>query len=226
MWNASASQHYFWQKGANTQEEILSVRHTLVAAGYVACVGVVVSAVILVVMATPAPREDSKYISEGMEAHCGWSVIMMGTCSFAIAICQVVAAAHMMQHVAIVFSILQLLGWNIVLGVVDTGWSLHYVGLIVFLISNLSYHWIASHDMHYGNNVYRWINQLCIAFTMIFVTAVFVVHNMKHEYEREAKACAVSLELVLTFACMLENVCLINSLDQFESIHLVFEKKE
>ena len=208
----------------NKEEEIVFVRHTLVIAGYAACIGILVSAIVLVVIATPSLREDSKYISEGMEAHCGWSVIMMGTCSSMIAICQVVAAAHMKQHVAILFSVLQLLGWNIVLGVVDTGWNLHYAGLLLFLCSNICYHWIASHDDSYGNDKYRWTNQLTMACTLVFAAAAITARQIT-THEREAKACAVSLELVLTFASMLENMWLIHGLDQFESIHLVFEKK-
>lgn len=218
--------YYFVTRKPNEEEEIISVRHTLVVAGYAGCVGILLCAIVLVVMATPSLVTDSKYISEGMQAHCGWSVIMLGTCSFAIAMCQVVAAAHMNQHIAIVFSLLQLLGWNVVLGVVDTGWSLHYAGLLVFLLSNISYHWIASHDENYGNEKYRWTNYLTMGFTIVFCTAAFIVQQVVNEkYEREAKACAVSLEFVLTFFSMMENMWLIYGLDQFEKIHLVFERK-
>jgi hypothetical protein len=205
------------------EEDIISVRQTLVIGGYLGCVGILICAIALVVMATPSQQEDSKYISEGMEAHCGWSVVMLGTCTFLICICQLVAAAHMNRHSAIVFSALQLLGWNIVLGIADTGWNLHYVGLVVFLVSNICYHWIASHDENYGDDKYRWVNRLTIIFTFFFGCAAMAVDGAGG-YRREIKACAVSLEFVLCFFSMLENMCLVHALDAYRSIHMVFEK--
>jgi small-conductance mechanosensitive channel len=216
--------HYFIESDQEHHEDVLSVRHTLVAGGYAGCVGIMGFAITLVVMATPSSIDDSKYISEGMEAHCGWSVIMMGTCSFMIGVCQVIAASHMNHHIAILFSITQLLGWNVVLGVVDTGWNVHYLGLFVFLSSNLGYHWIAANDSNYGTPRYRLLNWITIFFTVAFGSATIVVRFME-TYEREAKACAMSLEFVLTFFSMLQNLFLVNGLDHFQSIHLVFEKR-
>ena len=217
---------YFISKqyyGEPQEEDVISVRHTLVAGGYVGCIGIMLFAIVLVVMATPDPEQDAKYISEGMQSHCGWSVVMLGTCSFLISNCQLLAAAHMNRHSALAFSVLQLLGWNVVLGIADTGWDLHYAGLAVFLSSNIFYHWIASHDVNYGSETYRWVNRLTVLFTLCFGAAATVVKYAS--FEREAKACAVALEFVLTLSSMFSNMCLVRGLDSFQNIHLVFEPR-
>ena len=217
---------YFISKryyGDAQEEDIISVRHTLVAGGYAGCVGIMLFTILLVLISTPSLEQDSRYISEGMESHCGWSVVLLGSCSFLISICQLLAGAHMNRHSAIAFSVLQLVGWNVVLGVVDTGWNMHYVGLSVFLISNISYHWIASHDENYGNELYRWANKLTMLFTICFGVANVTTRNTV--YVREAKACAVSLEFVLTFSSMIANICLVRGLDGYQNIHMVFERR-
>ena len=216
---------YFLVKKEGAEEDVISVRHTLIIGGYVGCVGISVFAIVLVAMASQG-SQDSKYISEGMQAHCGWSVMVLGTCSFLVFICQLVAGAHMNRHAAVAFSVMQLLGWNIVMGVVDTGWSLHYVGLAMFLIGNVCYHWIASHDENYGGPRYRWMNGLTIMFTATFCCAALAVrYASSRDIERQTKACAVALEFVLFFSGMLENFILLHGLDQYENIHLVFEPK-
>jgi hypothetical protein len=69
------------------------------------------------------------------------------------------------------------------------------------------------------------LNWITIFFTIAFGSATMAVRSMG-VYEREAKACAVSLEFVLTFFSMLQNLFLVNGLDHFQSIHLVFEKRQ
>ena len=195
---------YYLAVGAtrNEEEDIIPVRQTLVITGYLGCIGISVFAVVLVIMATPAAEEEkSKYISEGMEAHCGWSVMVLGSCSFLIFICQFAAGVHMNRHCAILFSMMQLLGWNVVLGVVDTGWNLHYMGLCAFLLGNIGYHWIASRDPNYGNEGYQWVNRLTIFFTCVFCCTagsnILLAEKMGSTSQRELKAVAVSLEFVL-----------------------------
>ena len=218
--------HFFIESNVERHEDVLSVRHTLVAGGFMGCIGIMVFAITLVVMATPSTQNDSKYISEGMEAHCGWSVVMLGTCSFMIGVCQVVAASHMNHHIAILFAITQLLGWNVVLGIVDTGWNVHYVGLCVFLMSNIGYHWIAANDINYGTPKYRVLNWITIFFTFVFGGANIATKSADQDYFREIKACAVGLEFFLTFLSMLQNMFLIHGLDRFQSIRLVFERRD
>ena len=45
--------HYFIESDQEHHEDVLSVRHTLVAGGYAGCVGIMCFAITLVVMATP-----------------------------------------------------------------------------------------------------------------------------------------------------------------------------
>ena len=208
------------------EEDIVCVRPTLVIGGYLGCLGISIFAVVLVVMASQSTEEhkEAKYISEGMEAHCGWSVVVLGSSSFLIFICQLVAGIHMNRHTAILFSLLQLVGWSIVLGIVDTGWNFHYMGLTMFLVGNICYHWIASRDDHYGSEYYQWSNILTVLFTCVFCSSA--VASMTFRSTRELKACAVALEFVLLFFGMLENVFLVRALDSYQNIHLVFEKKE
>ena len=208
------------------EEDIVSVRHSIVIGGYSGCVGICFFAIMLVVLATQVPntKQEAKYISEGMEAHCGWSVVALGSCSFLLFVSQLVAGIHMREHnTAIAFSLLQMLGWCIVLGIADTGWNLHYAGLHMFLVGNIGYHWMASRDARYGGFAYQWASILTIVFTCVFISSAAA--SMWFREERELKAGAVALEFVLLFFTMLQNLCLVRALDAYENIHLVFEKK-
>lgn len=209
------------------EEDIISVRYTLIIGGYLGCAGMSIFAIILVMMANPnggaGGRQEAKYISEGMEAHCGWSVVVLGLCSFIIFLCQLVAAVHMNRHTSVLFAFLQVVGWCVVLGIVDTGWLFHYVGLTMFLMGNIGYHWIASRDPNYGSIAYQWSNMLTILFTCVFCGTALAC--MLARDFRELKALAVGLEFVLLFFSMVENLMLMRALDSYENIHLVFEKK-
>ena len=219
----SAANTYFIVKRSE-EEDIISVRRTLVFGGYFGCVSACIFAIVIVAMAPPLLSEEAQYISEGMQAHCGWSVLMLGSCSFFIFICQLIAGVHMNRHSVILFSICQLAGWNVVMGIVDTGWNLHYMGLAVFLLGNLGYHWIASRDPHYGHPNYQLANWMTMFFTLTFGTAAFT-HTVIFKDNRELKAVGVALEFVLLFSSMFENMLLVHGLDQYENIHLVFERK-
>jgi hypothetical protein len=207
------------------EEDIISVRYTLIIAGYLGCAGMSIFAIVLVMMANDhtGERQEAKYISEGMEAHCGWSVVVLGLCSFIIFLCQLVAGVHMNRHAAVLFAFLEVVGWCVVLGIVDTGWMFHYVGLTLFLIGNIGYHWIASRDYNYGSMAYQWSNLLTILFTCVFCSTALA--SMLARDLREVKALAVGLEFVLLFFSMTENLMLMRALDSYENIHLVFEKK-
>ena len=74
------------------------------------------------------------YISNGMEKHCGWSGTVLGSCSIFVALCEATAALHTMNHSLLVAVFLQACSWCMVMGVSDTGWSFHYVALVVFLL--------------------------------------------------------------------------------------------
>ena len=208
------------------KEDVICIRTTLVISGYLSCVASAVFAVALVFM-DPGPEKDGllRYISEGMENHCGWNIVVMGTSSMAILICHLVAAAHMEngRH-ATFWALIEAIGWNIVLGVVDTGWTLHYVGLSFFLIGNIFYHWIASREPVFGGLRYQETNLtaiiLALAFSVAALTSMTAGNN-----DRQLRACAVSLEFAMLGTLTLQNIMLVNALDQYKSIHLVFQLK-
>ncbi len=207
----------------NSGGDVVSVRPMLVIGGYTSCIVTAIFAVALVFMA-PGPEKNGllRYISEGMENHCGWNVVILGTSSMAILICQIVAAAHMANHYAIFWALTEAIGWNIVLGVVDTGWTLHYVGLSFFLIGNISYHWIASRDVSYGGLRYQQSNVISIILALIF-TCTAMASIIVGDNERQLRALAVSLEFAMLAALTLQNILLVNALDKYKSIHLVFQ---
>ena len=206
-------------------DDMISVRPTLVWGGYIACVVTAMFSVGLVFMSPgPEPRGMLRYISEGMENHCGWSIVVLGTTGSVILICHIVAAAHMANHSAVFWAIIEAMGWNIVLGVVDTGWTFHYVGLFFFLTGNISYHWIACRDAAYGNVRYKQSNVISILFAALFICAA-VASKLAGDDERQVRALAVSLEFVMSGALTLQNLFLVKALDQFKNIHLVFQPR-
>jgi hypothetical protein len=149
-------------------------------------------------------------------------VVVLGTTAFIIFQCQAVAALHMACHRAIGFSVLQMLGWNIVLGIMDTGWLIHYGGLFFFLSGSVCYHWIASQDINYGNLWYLRLFYITSLFTALFVVTSFV-SSLKEQ--RELRAVAVGLEFVILVLTNFENMFVVWALDQYSSIHLIFDKR-
>jgi hypothetical protein len=133
-------------------EDLVSVHSVLVVGGYIGCGASVVFSVLLVLM-SPGPTGEEgalRYISDGMNIHCGYTTVVMGTCSLLVLACQLVAAVHMTSGAALWCALIEAVSWNVVLGVSDTGWKVHYAGLVLFLFSGLCYHWIASRDPGYG----------------------------------------------------------------------------
>jgi hypothetical protein len=209
--------------GQVINEDVVCIRTTLVIGGYLSCLASAIFAIALVFM-DPGPEKDGllRYISEGMENHCGWNIVVMGTSSMAILICHLVAAAHMENggH-ATFWAFIEAIGWNIVLGVVDTGWTLHYVGLSFFLVGNIFYHWIASRKSVFGGLRYQQTNVIAITLALAFSGAA-LASIIVGKNDRQLRACAVSLEFAMLGALTLQNIMLVNSLDRYKSIHLVF----
>jgi hypothetical protein len=219
----SSSPNYRGEVGGH--DDVVCIRPTLVIAGYSSSIITAIFAIVLVFM-PPGPEQNGllRYISEGMENHCGWSTVIMGTSSMAILICHLVAAAHMANRHAVFWALVEAVGWNIVLGVVDTGWTLHYIGLAFFLTGNIVYHWIASRDVGYGGLRYQQTNFIVILLALCFTcTALASIIVGKHD--RQLRACAVSLEFAMLAALTLQNIVLINALDKYKNIHLVFHLK-
>ena len=152
------------------KDDMVSVHSMLVVGGYVGCVASAVFSIVLVCLG-PGPTNANgslRYISEGMDLHCGYTTIVMGTCSILVLACQWVAALHMENRAAGWCALVEAVGWNVVIGVSDTGWTVHYVGLTLFLMSGLYYHTIASKDRSYGGDYYLRMNALAWFFTCVF----------------------------------------------------------
>lgn len=147
----------------------------------------------------------------------------MGSTSMILLVCHLVAAAHMANQFAFYCAIAEAFGWNVILGVVDTGWVIHYVGLLLFLVGSIFYHWIACREEAYGGFRYQQTNLIAILITVIFclVSSASLIIG---DSDWQLRACAVSLEFSMLGAFTLQNLVLLNSLDQFKNIHLVFHR--
>ena len=211
-----------------TRMDVVSIHSTLVIGGYTGCAVAAVFCVVLVCL-PPGPvmaNGGLHFISEGMDVHCGYANIVMGTCSLLVLMCQLVAAVHMLSHVSVWAAIFQTLGWNILLGVEDTGWTIHYVGLALFLMGNLMYHYIACRDPSYGGSIYKFVNWLAWFFGGVFVVLAIASISDNNDNNATLRSFAVSFEFILMLYLSAQNVCLIHALDQFKDIKVQFEPAE
>lgn len=207
------------------EEDVVCIRSTLVISSYIACFTTAAFAVGLVFL-PPGPENEEgvlRYISEGMHEYCGWSTVVMGTTCMTLLVCHLTAAAHMANRWASFWAVSEAFGWIVILGVVDTGWTLHYIGLFLFLIGSIAYHWIASGDNSYGGFRYRQTNIIAIILALCF-SCVSSTSIIMGNQEWQIRAIAVSLEFSMLGAFTAQNLALINSLDQFKNIHLVFHR--
>jgi hypothetical protein len=215
----SVEQHYYYDEAASR----VSVHTTLVLCGYL---GAGVSAIfaVLLVLIAPGPVDpitgSLRYISDGMEAHCGLATAVFGTCSLLLFGCQMVVCAHLESQWGVMWALLQGAGWNVVLGVSDTGWTVHYVGLALFLVSNLSLNGLASYDRVFGGRVYRCVHFVACLFTVLF--GLLAAVSLAREDDPSSRSLAVAFEFVLLLALSAQNFCLVRALDRFDDIHLQF----
>jgi hypothetical protein len=111
----------------------------------------------------------------------------------------------------------------VVLGIQNTGWDIHYVGLAAFLFGNIVFHWNASKDATFGNEYYN-----ASVYISIFVVIGFIVLDRIASMEsnpRELKGFSVSTEFFLSIMLCIMQCFLVHGLDQFDSIHLTFHKR-
>jgi hypothetical protein len=202
----------------------ISVRFCLILGGYLACIVSAIFSIVLVLL-TPGPIDPTshslRYISQGMFDHCGLATSVLGTCCLLLFACQIIAAMHMEHASAIFCAVMQAAAWNVVLGVADTGWVVHYFGLGVFLLTTVIYHWCASNDKAYGGPVYRAVTYIALVIMFIFCVLVVVAMVMRGS-SPTPQTVAVAVEFAMMIAISAENMCLVNALDQFEDIHLQF----
>ena len=217
-------------RGGYDAEDVIQIHFPVVFAGYASCV-VSLAFCITVVFLPPGTFNDNdgslRYISDGLNTYCGWSSVFMGPCSTVILVLQLLAATHMQNKSAAGWAFLQALGWNVVVGVQDTGWTVHYIGLALFLVGNIVYNWIASgSESVYGSITYKRINIISILLSLVFFTfaAVCVLFPGLKD-AAVLSSFAVAFEFTVLFSIVSENFCLVHALDSFHEIHLRFVPK-
>lgn len=166
------------------------------------------------------------YISDGYNNHCGMSIVILGTCTLFVGMSQFIAKCHMDDtwYVTTFFLMAELIGWFVVLGINETGWNIHYIGLVAFLFGNVCFHWKASREPTFSSPYYKAINGLTIFLALVFLFMAKVSSGIA-KY-REVRSIAVSIEFFVSIMISIEQFFLINALDQFEHIHLTFERRE
>jgi hypothetical protein len=183
---------------------------------------------VVVVLIPPGPSSNGslKYISVGMQQHCGWSGLVLGTAGSLVGICDLVPAIHVGRTDVILCLMAQLVCWNIVLGISETGWPLHYAGLSVFCFSNVYFNYVMSRSSHYGTDFYQRVQGLSAFFILIFAVSFAVVNAMGGEGMRMALDVTVCIEFLLMTSVTANTLCLMQSLNNYSSIHLIFSRVE
>ena len=207
-------------------DHLISVHSTFVLAGYVAC-GISAAFAVILVLLSPGPIGPDgalRFISEGIQVHCGFANSVMGTCSLCMLACQMVlAAVHSKATILVACALVQMLSWNIVLGAQDTGWTVHDVALVCFIFSNVLFHAIMAQHPVFGGPVYRLINALAWLFGAMF-GGLGLASSLTGSSVAVLKSFAVAFEFVFMLSLSAQNVCVVSALDQFQGIHLRLER--
>jgi hypothetical protein len=213
------------QGNSDGPEKVIPVHNFFVIVGVVNAV-VICSYTILLPTTFPDTQSDGKmlYISEGFKKYCGWSIVVLGLCSTITLLGQCIAGIHCEKKM-LVFSLifLEFVGWYFVLGIQDTGWEVHYVFLVFFFVGNTGFHYIVSRDPTFGNKMYQLMNYISV-----FFIALFIFLNRFSELYwniNDYKNFAVCVEYVISIILSTQQIFLLRSLDQFQSIELRFVPK-
>lgn len=207
----------------------IDIHTNVVLVGYAGCLFSFIFCIAIVVLppGPTLPNGALRYISEGLDSYCGWTVVFMGTFSMMILVVQLVASTFMRNRWAALASVIQAASWNAVAGVNSTGWSAHHVALAVFLLSLFAFNWIASNDPAYGSRVYRAANLSCLVLALGFNALALAAESIGQR-TREGiivRCFAVAVEFVLMFSVVFQNLCLVRALDAYHLIHLRFEHR-
>jgi hypothetical protein len=162
------------------------------------------------------------YISEAFQDYCGWTVVIVGTTGGIVTFAQFVASLHMQSNVALVATLLQFLGWNVIIGVSNTGWVAHYIFLVIFFVSSVLFHRIASITPPYASSVYQKINCITILSLPIFAI-LFCCAALDAEKKKMYISSTVTMEFILTLCSVLEQLCLAYGIGKCSYMTLTFE---
>ena len=166
------------------------------------------------------------YISEGFQEQCGWTGVVLGTTGAVWALVQLLASIHMNSTLGIVSTAVQFVSWNLILGVSDTGWPLHYVALVCFFISMCWFHRMACLSAQYSSVCYyEHINMICIVVVVCFGVLFLTngVGNFSSYHKKTIISVEVSMEFILLFLMMAQECCLAYGIARCTRLRIVFE---
>lgn len=162
------------------------------------------------------------YISEAFEAYCGWTVVIVGTTGAVVTFAQLIASLHMQSNIAWFATMCQFLGWNVILGVANTGWVLHYIFLVIFFLSSVLFHRIASTTPPYASVIYQKINSVTILALPVFAV-IFCCSAIDVDRKKAYITSAVTMEFILTICSVLEQLCLAHGIGKCSYMTLEFD---
>jgi hypothetical protein len=208
-----------------TNEDTFSIQWGVIYGGYFSIITITIFLLLLSLVFPNEPNGGKMYyVSEGLLYHCGWAVLVLGMGTTVILGIQAINALHLKSKYNFVFLGMEIFGWFVVLGVESTGWIFHYIGLCLFVIGNIAFHWNSSRDATYGNSYYQTINYLTILFAALFLIANRI--SDAYQDSHSAKSTAVSLELFLVCLMGIQQCFLNYGFSKFEKIHLYFEQRQ
>ena len=135
---------------------------------------------------------------------------------------QIVVGVHIGSSVAIAATLLQFVSWNVILGVCNTGWELHYCALTTFFAAAIVFHRIASVTPPYAAVLYQQLNGITILL-LPFFAVLFCSAAVVRGHNAEIITATVTLEYMLALLSVAQMLCLSHGLARFCTITLVFE---
>jgi hypothetical protein len=220
------SQYFYYDTPKGEATTMVSIHPYLTILGTISTVTMFIFCLSLVLVPLTSDYQGSlTYISNGMDKHCGWSGTVLGSCSIFIALCEAVASLHTMNSSLLIAVFVQASTWCMIMGVSDTGWSFHYVALVVFLSSTMYFHNKLSYLHPFDTFIYTKVNIITFVNIILFFISFLVSWGVSEGDKWIALDVAVSLELTLMCLLSIQNLCVIRALNQYKSIHILFDRQ-
>ena len=158
-----------------------------------------------------------------MYAHCGWSGAILGTAGGMLGVAELVVGIHIGSTAAVACACVQFMAWNFVLGVQDTGWSVHYVALSIFFMSMLSFHYLVGSATPYSNRFYRRLNVVALCLVIVFMST-FILRAISPEGQYKAYvSLSVCVEFGIMAIALMQHLCMAYGMASGCTITLTFE---
>ena len=162
------------------------------------------------------------YISEGFEKYCGWAGAILGSAGGITMLGQLVVSAHIDSTAATWATLVQFVSWNLILGVANTGWALHYVSLCLFFVATVTFHRLASTNHPYATAVYQQLNGITIMLLPVF-GGLFCAAACVPGHRAGIITATVTLEYIITLLAVGQMLCLGYGLASLCTLTLIFE---